>query len=146
MQVPRRRTTYHLLGLAALLAGTGCPFDTGPGWTWVVQPGLIAVDGLDPVSGPDTVQRGASFTLVVKTFGSSSCTRPAGADVAVSGLTATVIPMDSVVTGDAICTADLRSFPHNATLVFGQPGEATLIVVGRGAKGDTSITYPIVVR
>jgi hypothetical protein len=148
MHVGHGWTTYRLPGVAGILLAAGCVFGTGPNWTWVVQPGVIGANGLalDVVSSPDTVQTAVSFTVIVRTFGSSSCTRPAGADVTVSGLTATVVPLDSVVEGDMVCTSDFRSFPHDASLTFAGPGEARLAVAGRGDHGDTTITYAIVVR
>jgi len=148
MKVAQGCSVYRVLGIAGLLAGAGCRIETGPRWSWIVQPGLIAIEGVvaDGVTAPDTVEADASFTVVVKTFGSSSCTRPAGAKVTVSGLTATVAPLDSVVTGDADCTSDLRSFSHSASLTLGGAGEAAVAVVGRSEHGDTTLTYRIVVR
>ena len=140
--------SYHVLGAVGLLAVAACLISTEAGWRWAVQPGLIAVEGVTAVgvTVPDTVQVGTSFSVVVKTFGSSSCTRPAGANVRMSGLTATFVPLDSVVEGDMVCTSDLRAFAHSASLTLDLAGEANLAVVGRSEHGDTTLTYPIVVR
>jgi hypothetical protein len=142
------RTARHFIGVAALLAAAGCFLDTGPGWHWAVQPGTVAVDHFnsDVLSSPDTVVAGTPFTVVVNTFGSSSCTRPAGSNATLSGLTATVVPLDSVVVGDMVCTSDLRSFPHSVSLTFGAPGDATVAIAGRGDHGDTTLIYAIAVR
>jgi hypothetical protein len=144
----RCRPACQLVGSFALFAVAACVFVTEPEWT--VQPGLIGVGGVgadDVVTAPDTVGAGTSFVVVVRTFGSSSCTRPAGADVTLSGLMATVVPLDSVPGGrDVICTSDLRAFPRNVSLIFSARGQGTVAVTGRGNYGDTTITHHVVVR
>jgi len=136
-----------LVGSFALLAGAACVLVTEP--DWIVQPGRIGGGGMeaDVVTGPDTVTAGTSFVVVVRTFGSSSCTRAAGADVTLSNLMATIVPLDSVpYRRDAVCTMDLRAFPRNVSLTLGPTGLGTVAVTGRGNHGDTTITHRVVVR
>ena len=141
-QTPCRR-----VAILSFVTVAACLSTTAP--LWVVEPGVIFVSGVQAnvVTAPDTVAVGTSFTAVVTTLGSSSCTRAAGAHVGVSGLTATVVPFDSVP-GDkhATCTSDLRAFPRDVSLTFGAAGQAAIAVAGRSEHGDTTITHPIVVR
>jgi len=135
------------LGSLAGLAVTACLLATGP--DWVVEPGYIGLSGwmTDVITAPDTVDAGTSFTAVVLTFGSSSCTRPAGARVDLSSLRANVVPLDSVLRGkNVICTTDLAAFHHPVSLRFAIPGQGTIAVTGRGDRGDTTLTRSVVVR
>jgi hypothetical protein len=137
----------HFVGSFALLASAACVSVTEP--DWIVQPGQIGGGGVEAyvVTGPDTVTAGIPFVVIVQTFGSSSCTRAAGADVTLSSLTATIVPLDSVpYRRDAICTMDLRAFPRNVSVTLRPAGPGTVAVAGRGAHGDTTITHRVVVR
>ena len=141
------RSGWKRLGTLGFLAAGGCILTTSP--DWVVTSGFIGVSGIpvEVISSPDTVAAGVSFIVVVTTFGSRTCTRPAGADVTVSGLIASVLPLDSIPRrGDTVCTRDLSSFPRNVSLTFGTAGQGVISVTGRGDHGDTTIGRPIAVR
>ncbi|GIW53079.1 MAG: hypothetical protein KatS3mg081_2434 [Gemmatimonadales bacterium] len=134
--------------LAVPLAAAACVWGTGP--DWVVVPGFIGVGSLgvplEVLSAPDTVNAGEPFNIVVTTFGSSSCTRAAGANSSVSGLSASIVPLDSVLRGDVVCTDDLKPFPRDVSLTFGTAGQGLIAVTGRSRVGDTTVTRSIVVR
>jgi hypothetical protein len=137
----------RLLLVVPLVAGA-CLSSTGP--DWVVVPGFIGVASLgvplEVVSAPDTVNAGEPFNVVVTTYGSSSCTRAAGANSSASGLSASIVPLDSVLRGDVVCTADLHPFPRNVSLTFATAGQGLIAVTGRGRTADTTVTRSILVR
>jgi hypothetical protein len=89
--------------------------------------------GLRVITAPDTVRVATPFTVTVTTFGSSSCTQPAGATLTVTGLVATITPYDLFSTGGG-CTGDIAPRPHPVKLVFGFAGRATIRVRGYTAK------------
>jgi hypothetical protein len=87
---------------------------------------------------PDTVGHGVPFTVVVTTRGSSSCTRPAGAEVFQQQRDARIQAYDFVAPPGSACTRDLRPFPREVELRFDVVGEAVVRLVGRrGFEGDT---------
>ncbi len=91
---------------------------------------------------PDTVQRGVTFPVRVRTYG-GGCIDEGDTEVKVNGLAAQVTPYDIEVThlppGYA-CTADLRLYEHVGQVRFDQPGTATLIVRGRKKPEKTIIS------
>ena len=129
--------------LAVSAAVLECTLLTGPEWLLVrgyIEPGLGEVLVL-----PDTVQVDRAFGAVVTTFGSSTCTRPNGATVTVTGHTAEIVPYDSVPAPDSqmVCTDDLRAFPRTVTLRFRASGVWTVRVIGRD---DVSVTRTVIVQ
>ena len=80
------------------------------------------------IEAPSTAAVGQSFSITVSTFG-NSCVSAAGADVAVEGLVATVIPYDVVAGG--ICMDYLKPYPRTLQIRFAQAGAATIRVNGR---------------
>lgn len=80
------------------------------------------------IEAPSAVSRGQSFAITVSTFG-NSCVSPAGADVVIDGLTATITPYDVVAGGT--CLDYLKPYPRALQLSFGQAGEAIIRVKGR---------------
>lgn len=107
-----------------------CALSTDPGWRKVV--GLVDPGGAfhPALVAPDTVAAGAPFAVTVTTYGSSSCTRPSGAEVEVGGLTAEITPYDLQATRGA-CTDDLRAYARDVALRFTTPGEAVVRLRGR---------------
>ena len=115
------------VGLAVLLiACHSSPIEPGAGR--VV--GFIDAGGTlqRVIEAPPAVSSGQSFTVRVSTFG-NSCVTPAGADVVIDGLIATITPYD-VVAGE-ICLDYLKPYPRALQLSFGQAGAATIRVKGR---------------
>ena len=80
------------------------------------------------IEAPSTVPVGQSFSITVSTFG-NSCVSPAGAEVTVKGLVATITPYD--VIADETCLDYLMPYPRTLQLRFGQAGTATIRVNGR---------------
>ena len=79
------------------------------------------------IEAPSAVSPGQSFTVTVSTFG-NSCVTPAGADVAIDGLIATITPYDVIAGG--ICLDYLKPYPRALQLSFGQAGAAIIRVKG----------------
>ncbi|HEY0038838.1 MAG TPA: hypothetical protein VGB66_19235, partial [Longimicrobium sp.] len=95
---------------------------------------------------PEAVSAGVPFTITVATFGSSTCTRAAGAEVRTQGSVAEVVPYDYVAT-DGVCTADLRSFPRGVQLRFASAGPGVVRVRGvNGSGAEVVIERTVTVR
>jgi hypothetical protein len=101
--------------------------------------GTIAFHG-DPVviEVPDTVRAGVSFGVSVRTYG-GGCLSEGGTTVQVRGLSADVTPYD-LHSGASLCTADLRTFTHEAALSFEEPGVAQIRFHGKQMPEDSLIT------
>ena len=143
MQQYRVRILFGTVATAGLLA---CGLVDALAWR--VDRGLLSppTPDYDVVVVPSSVTATQAFEVTVTTFGSSSCTRAAGAEVTVSGLMATVVPMDSFPSDPAtVCTQDIAGFPRTVTFEFATPGSATVLVSGRAVTGDTTIERTITV-
>lgn len=116
-----------LLAACSNIAGVG-------GWERRIGVIEIGSGGPPPVQLPAALQRRIPATAVVTTYGSGSCVRPAGARVSVNGLTAEVVPYDSIAIVGA-CTDDLRSYPREVRIQFDRAGDAVVIVKGRTLSG-----------
>ena len=131
-------------GLLAISAAVlECTLLTSPEW-------LLVRGYIDPELGevlvlPDTVQVDRAFGAVVTTLGSSTCTRPNGATITVTGHTTEIVPYDFVPAPDSqvTCTDDLRAFPRTVTLRFRASGVWTVRLTGRG---DVSVTRTVIVQ
>jgi hypothetical protein len=100
-----------------------------------------------PVQAPNTVRAGERFTVTVVTYGSSTCIRPAGAEVQVSDRTAEITPYDEQATGEGVvCTDDLRPYPRDVTLRFDEAGQALIRVIGRSFSGPAEFETSVVVQ
>ncbi len=78
---------------------------------------------------PETVTAGVPFEITVTT-GGNSCYRAGETEVAVDGRSAVVTPYD-YVRADAWetgCFAILQLFEHKATMVFKEPGIASIVL------------------
>lgn len=122
--------------LIAFLAGCSSTTDPNPDRERVI--GIIGIYQGKTTPGvllvPDTVALGSTFKVTITTYGSSSCTRPNGAEVIIKDGVAEIIPYDYKITS-GFCTADLRAFPRDVQLRFGARGEALVRVQGRSVYG-----------
>ena len=128
------------LGFATLLV-LACGDLTAP--RWIVRRGTVQADPVAPrLDVPQPIIAGQPGVFTVYTFG-GGCVRPASTQSAVSGPAAVIEPFDSVVVelpANMACTTEFRSFLHSATLVFSQPGPATIRVVGWKEPEQVEIT------
>lgn len=136
--------------ILALTAASACSDAFDP-----VPPGkqLSIIDAGSPAgfpSGivvPDTVGAGL-VTVRYHSYGSSSCNRPDGEDVAASDGAVTIIAYDKFVSPTVACTADFGVFPRDV-LVALQPGTVQIRVRGKrlGADAPTvELRKTVVVR
>ena len=109
------------------------------GWSRVVGTIMPEMSSVQMLQVPPTVTAGVPFSITVSTMGSSTCTRAAGMEASLNGLTLDVTPYDSVPTTPIPCTRDLRSFPRSLTHTFNSAGTAMIRVHGK--QGDRPITY-----
>ena len=99
-----------------------------------------------PVTSPDTVAINADFDVSFETTG-GGCTKVGTTTVTMAdSRTAELRGYDNFIVSSAVCTADLRSLTHHATLRFGQTGAATLHVIGASGDSTITITKTVVVR
>lgn len=121
-----------LVLLVALL--TACSDPTAPGDGWVREPGRLMpeLSSIQMLQMPTQARAGTAFEITVTTVGSSSCTRPDGMTVSVSGLVADVTPWDRIAPEGTACTDDLHPFPRTATVRFDVPGAARIRLHGKG--------------
>ena len=91
---------------------------------------------------PDTVSRGISFPVSVRTYG-DGCSAKGELEVSSSNLTAELIPYDTVVTylppDVGPCVAILRFHNHEGMLRFDTPGSARVVIKGIEEPSDTLI-------
>jgi hypothetical protein len=128
------RAACVVLLAAALACSTSDPDDARS--IGVVHPGLA---GTPVILAPDTVNAHQSFATVVHSFGSSSCTTPAGVDLDLDASSATITPYDVVAEGrGTVCTADYAPRPHPVTLTFTSPGPALIVARGYSVGGTVS--------
>ncbi len=136
-----------LINATALLAVSAavleCSLPTRP--EWLLERGYIYPELGEVLVVPDTVQVDRAFGAVVTTFGRSTCTRPNGATVTVTGHTTEIVPYDSVPAPDnqVACTDDLHAFPRTVTLRFRASGVWTVRLIGRD---DVSVTRTVIVQ
>ena len=126
---------------AAILAAAcslGCGvFSTEPEIRWELRPGTVEFyDQPITIEVPEAATVGAPVVVTVGTFG-GGCTAQGPTEVTVSGLAATVQPLDSSIVPfpDLACTEELLVFEHRVELRFAEPGVATVRVLGRREPG-----------
>jgi hypothetical protein len=122
----RQLVTYPVLIVSAL----GCRIVTSPVES-TREFGVIRYPFLSslPIFVTETPRVGVPVTVIVNTYGSSSCIRPDGMDVVYSGREVQLTPWDRISRAGA-CTDDLAAHPHHATLTFAEPGPATITARG----------------
>lgn len=110
----------------------------------VVDPALSSVQ---MISAPTQANVNTAFTVTVRTLGSSSCTRVAETEVAVSGLNVDITPYDEYTRSVPVCTTDLRAFEHQARVTVGTAGEARIRLHARTLAG-AAFTHdvPVTIR
>ncbi|MEO8448840.1 MAG: hypothetical protein ABI647_03560 [Gemmatimonadota bacterium] len=121
--------------LAFILGLSACTGPTESGWTRAL--GLVD-EGTPPFTGltaPDTVRARRQFEITVRTFGSSSCTRPDGYDLVAAPLRAEVRPYDLTAPLGSVCTEDYGAFPRTVPIRFEAAGIAEIVVEGHGFDG-----------
>ena len=127
------RPTRHrrLAAACTFLATTACANAHAPAPAERVH-GVISIPILSslPLGVVGVPHAGVPITVVVRTFGSSSCDRPAGMDVVTGTATVTFTPWVTARTAGAICTEDLRAWEHQATVVFPTAGPVRLSAYG----------------
>lgn len=95
---------------------------------------------LEVLGVPASATVNQPFMVTVVTYDSSSCTAPAGAKVEVKGLTAVIIPIDQKPVASGPCTDNLAQHPREVELVFEQPGDATIWVIGQNTYTEEPTT------
>jgi hypothetical protein len=123
---------------AAFVAGCGEPAgpDLPPELT--EMPGLL-IDGPPPLESlvaPDIVSKGLPFLVTATSFGSSSCTEPAGYSSITFQDRVEISLRDRVALEASSCTEDLRGFPRTLIVAFDQAGTAEVVVIGRDEQGE----------
>lgn len=139
MTLSRRTLVAALATTAATLLLPGCrrspvietPDDVPAGWS--LQPGHVdpSLSSVQAIATPPTVRVGEPFTLIVRSYGSGSCTRADGERVERSGGATHVTPLDWEAPAGTPCTRDLRYFAHEVTLRFDEPGDARIVIHAR---------------
>ncbi len=116
-----------------------CSEPTEPGWTRVL--GLIVDDsqGMSSLVLPAQADRGTPVTIVVSSWGSSSCTRADGYDLTVRPERVEIHIFDRIAPPHTACTEDFGNFPRSITLNFPQPGNIEVKLVGRGFDGQPKV-------
>lgn len=143
----RRKRFPHLPGAAALAAAlllAACssdPVTPGPGEVTDAAVIEFFSSGEPTVSVPDTVDAGVPFQVSVESYG-DGCASRGPTEVSLSGNLAQVEPFDVFLRGDdVVCPAILRTFVHEASLVFSESGTtAEVRFLGRTMPDDTMIT------
>ena len=114
----------------ALLILSACDVSGGPDWH--LRRGVITnFDDSLSLQVPDTIRSGQPATLRVWTHG-DRCVLPAYTDQHLTATVLTVEPYDSVLVGDVNCPSAPCLCSHDVTVLFAQPGDVTLRVVGLG--------------
>ena len=94
----------------------------------------------DPhIDVPATVAAGSPFAVEVTTYG-GGCVSEGYTQVSLTGRSAIVTPWDRN-SGGEICTLELRSFRHSATLRFDERGIATVTIRGMRVPGDEPVQF-----
>jgi hypothetical protein len=120
---------------------TGCELITGV--TEERSLGYIGFPDRLQIAVPDTVQRGQAFTVSVRTSGSDGCWQKDRTNVTVSGLAATIRPVDVRRTSRrSMCNLGVPELSHTAQLAFATAGVAEVTIHGR----DGSVTESVVVQ
>lgn len=134
-----------IIALFGFVLLSGCDGDTSglgldnDGPVTVVKPGIIQqrVGGEVDVTLPTEAAVGEPVSITVRSFG-NGCFQEAETTASVDGLSAVVVPFDSIRV-DVACTEQLRVFEHVATLTFSRAGVASVAIVGRRWPDDRVI-------
>jgi len=122
-------TDAHHPPLLIALLFTGCKLITGVHKDLHV--GSIGYPDDLAIQIPEAARVGESFTVTVRTFGGNGCWERHRTDVSVSGLTATITPIDAHVRRRGTsCTDAVIDIIHEATLRFDEAGTAEVEIQG----------------
>lgn len=128
---PRSSLPVHVTRvIAATLLISACSSSSGPGSS-ARSLGLLitSISSVPTIVIPRPIQAGVPVTIIVNSFGSSSCLKPDGMDVQHTTAGVTLTPWDRVSTSGA-CTDDLAPHPHEARVTFATSGSVQLTVRG----------------
>jgi hypothetical protein len=133
-----------------VLIGSLAIASPGIGQDWIRTIGSIPVgSGPRVVETPDTVRAGRAFLVTINTFGGSGCGSPAGVDLVVTGLLASVTPYDRVPRSDSAvhwgCPADFSPRPHPVRITFPTAGLGVIRVRGRDGWRSRIVERKVVV-
>lgn len=129
----------YLIAALFLAACSNATTDEG-GWrrrVGVIHPEFSSIQMLVI---PSEVQVGRAFDVIVRTFGSSSCTRALELKAEVSAARLDLTPYAEYAPAHAVCTEDLHAFDHSARVTLHTVGPATVRVHGRNERGE-AVTY-----
>lgn len=113
-----------ILGLSSVLVGAcgilGPDTETRIGDLYIYIPEELVI------VVPDSVAVGQEFTVVVHTRG-GGCIKFHSTRVDMDGNVATITAYDTFTLGVKVCTADIASISHEATIRFTRRGQATIL-------------------
>jgi hypothetical protein len=120
----------------ALLASCRGQEVADPGW----ERGLAVTDparsSVQMIEVPMTVKAGTPFTVIIRSFGSSSCTRVGDATVVVNGLDVDITAYNNYARRAPACTDDLHVFEHRVPVTVNQVGQARMRLHARSTSGE----------
>jgi hypothetical protein len=127
----------RLVAIAALLLLTRCPAATAPRDDVRVLGAIAGYNQDDPRIRITTAPGVA--TVTVTTYG-GGCHRKGETEVQLRGRKAVITPYDYTAPPGSVCTQPLLAFQHVATLDFGAPGGAHIVVHGMDDRQGKEIT------
>ena len=127
-----------LRAISSCMLITACGIISGP--TSTADPAMLIYAGDTAViTSPDTVDRGTSFTLRVRTIGGGCTHEVARTDVRSAGAVVEIRPYNLTNRQHGItCTADIYFLEHVATLRFAAAGVGVIRVFGVQYASSTS--------
>jgi len=137
------RSVFLSLRLAAICALplllSGCPLADVLGLDTVGERAVIIYAGdTSEVTVPESVTRGVSFEIRIRTFG-GGCTRRTGRTHVVERANELVIlPYNKRGVGDGVCTADIKYLTHAVEVTREQPGELLVRIIGHREDRSTN--------
>ena|ERR1019366_699117 len=143
MGVPLDRSKrFAIVAMCSLVAA--CASIVGP--IDALGLGFIVNDSAQPVTVPDSVTASTDFLVSLETSG-GGCNRVRNTQVTmVDSRTAEIRPYDYFPVNTPQCPANLLFIHHTATLRFGQPGTATVRLIGQYNDSTITITRTVVVH
>jgi len=93
------------------------------------------------IVAPDEARANVPFTVIVRTVGTSDCTKPDGEDLEVLGDLARIVPYDVVpIPGHStVCRNDYAFQEHRLSVTLPRTGAARVRVVGLSAATRESV-------
>lgn len=132
--------TWWILAGAAVLAACTDSFDpAAPGKQLSIVEAGIGNPLPKGIVIPDTVKAGL-VTIRYYSFGSSSCNRPDGEDVASDASSVTITAWDKAVPAGTACTSDFGSFARDV-MVSVPAGPVDIRLHGVGLNGASTTLH-----